>query len=322
MGKKKSTKKQISKSGLITLQWLTYDFWAFSVVELTFIVAILGRYYGGYNTIFRVEETIYPVVASIILLSIAFSLDVYYSRIEKNSKIQGSSIVKIIHSVIFAIVTAVSLVTTLFVLISNILNSYSINSSWEGVTVSSTLFIGFGLLFLRTLKYDLFKGLRKTYRFLMLGLVVIGILLTLTGPFVKAMELRKPIMVREILNSFSYSMSDYASANKKLPENLYELANSNYFSYMDYNKSAVLELLDTKTITYRANIKSASSESYQRTYYYELCGTFEKALESGLDIKVPMMMIYTEYPVNLSLTDVIAGTHCYKLSTIAHIKQL
>lgn len=314
--KKRST---IGTPALVTMQWLTYVFWALTCAAVAFLVALITQYVIGIDADLRTEGVAYAIAAAIILLPIAFVLDIFFSRHEGLNKSNASSTVKVVHSVIFAVISIVSLVVAVFFFINMMLNSFYDKGLWIAVGGWLTAFVAFGILFIRTVRFDLFANLRVVYRFLMLAAVIIACALAIYGPFNHAMQTRQSRAVMDSLNMMTEAINSYTASSNKLPSNISEIINSQFY-YSGTDKAQVNDLANKGLITYTPNIKASTTTDSITTYYYQVCGTFDKAIISNPNMVVPML--YTEYPAYLNLMNVEAGKHCYNLSTTTNLKQI
>lgn len=319
MASSKTSKKvkAISTPALITMQWLTYVFWALTSVAIVFLVSVITEYLIGIDSETPTESVAYAVAAAFILLPIAFTLDVFFSRYEDKNKSSASSIVMVVHSVIFAIVSIGALVTAVFNIINMLLNSFNDKGVWIAVAASVAVFITFAILFARTTKHNLFNELRVVYRYFILASVLVASIIALTGPFARALETKDTRLVRENLIQLTGTISEYAYANNKLPASLESLVGFGNYS-VNSNKNTLNDLLEKNLLKYTPDIKASETLNGTKVYYYELCGVYGNDLKSGNNIAIPM--IYSEYPSYLSIYDVKAGTTCYKLSTDSSYK--
>lgn len=317
--KKTANKTTISNPALITMQWLTYVFWALTSIAVVFLVSVITEYLIGIDAESPTESVAYAVAAAFILLPIAFVIDIYFSRNEDKNKSSASSVVMVVHSVIFAVAAIGGLVTAVFNIINMLLNSFNEKSVWIAVAASLSVFITFGVLFVRTAKHNLFSNLRLVYRYSILILVVVASFVALTGPFARALETKDTRLVRENIINLPSAISEYAYANKKLPT-----AIDSVFGYGSYtvssNKNILNDLLAKNLIKYTPDIKAPEVVSGTTVYYYEICGTYGTDLKTGYNVAIPM--IYSEYPAYVTISEVKAGTSCYKLSTDVSYKQL
>lgn len=315
--KSKSKKPKISTPALVTMQWLTYVFWALTSVSVAILVALIAQYSIGIDTDLQTEGVAYAIAAAFILLPIAFVLDIFFSRYEGLVKSNAFSSVKVVHSVLFAVISIVALVVSVFFFINMTLNSFFDKGLWIAVSGWLTAFVAFGLLFIRTVKFDLFVSLRVVYRFLMLSVVVVACAVALMLPFSHAMETRQSRAVMSALNFMTDAINNYTGSTSRLPASASDIVNSQYY-YSGTDKSQVNDLLNKGLISYMPNIKPSTTSDSVTTYYYKLCGTFDKPVIGNPNLMVPM--IYTEYPNYLNLVNVEAGTHCYNLSTTTNSK--
>lgn len=313
--KVKNKKPLISTPALVTMQWLTYVFWALTSIAAVYLMSVITEYLLGLDSEATTESIAYAVAAAFILLPIAFVLDIFFSRHEDNSKSSAFSVVKVVHSVIFAVVSIIALITAVFNIINMLLNSFSDKSIWVAVVASLTTFVGFGILFIRTTKPNLFTSLRAVYRFFVLAVIVLTSVFALIGPFSRAMETKQPRAMRDTLINITNSMQGYVASFGKLPASINDLANTAYYSQMSYsnaaNKQQLLDYLASGQITYKPNIKPSEKENGYYKYYYELCGKFDSGLQTS---SASGVVTHADYDTTLSFDNVPEGVNCFKMS--------
>lgn len=148
-------------ASVLILQWLTYLFWGWTLLALSFAIFFLvlslinGTEIG--NTI------LYPVSALVILLPAAVISDALYGKKEPKTKKGVALAIMVVHVVIYAIFLAGFLISAMFSLVSmlNTVATEEQNSSL-GYLISSLIVAAlYALLILRTLKPEIFRSLNE-----------------------------------------------------------------------------------------------------------------------------------------------------------------
>jgi hypothetical protein len=296
-----------SSPGLIILQWLTYAFWFWTVIAMSYLtVTVLAHYISGADV---GDSTLYSIAAVVVLLPISVICDIFYIKREPEKKTGAASIVMIIHAVIFALAGIGALVTAVF----SVVTLYISNSGSENtlVTLYSALIIAFlfAVIFLRTiLPKKLFK--MRPY-FIILMVVIVGVIVTfgVIGPVAEARATRNDKLIEANLGDVSTSIDNYVTKNKQLPKGL-----DNIELTGDTKK-----LVTDNLVTYKNDGKSSEqtdSTTMTGTYRYQLCVTYTKASKNDNGaVFNPATVNSDGYSDYISYTSHTAGYTCYKLET-------
>lgn len=314
-------------SGTFVLQWLTYAFWGWTVLAMSFLVTSVV-----YNFVSGNDDSgfaVFGVASVLILLPISVICDIIYAKQEPAKKVGPASIIMVIHAVIFALFGIAALVTA--VVATGFLLTSSSDGSGSKVTLISALIIAmfYGLVFVRTMfaeKIPLYK------RFFVIGMVVIvGVIAALGvfGPVAKERKTRTDRLIRDNLSSLNSQINAYTDENKKLPENL---------SVLDLNGDAK-KLVDEKLVKYTPNTKQpeddpvfsdnfdnrstlqAFNNNMSKNHFYGICANFvaDSTKDQGqYEIKSPELTDkdgYTDYP---SFYTYKKGETCYKIKHLAY----
>lgn len=163
-----------SLASTLILQWLTYAFWGWMVLILAALttVAFQRLIAGQGDPAFRS----YLLAALIVLLPISFICDSFYSKKEPVKKTGPSSLVMVIHAVLFALFAIGALLFVAWSVVSLGINK-SGRSGWADLLSALVISVFYAATFIRTLNPAHISWIPKAYRFTMLGVVVlIGIL--------------------------------------------------------------------------------------------------------------------------------------------------
>ncbi len=311
--------KEAANATLIILQWLTYAFWGWLVLALSFLTAtVLESFIGNADT---GGFTPYGIAAVTVLLPISLVCDSFYSKREPAKKVGAETWLMVLHAVLFALFGIGSLIFAVFAGVQ--LLTSSTDSTATQVSLYSALIISvyYGLTFFRTLNPSKFGWVKRVYKMIMLISVGIIVLLGLVGPVAKERSLRDDKFIESNLGSVEQAISSYASANSKLPADL---------GVLDL-KGDAKKLVDRKLVTYKPQAGvtteddyNAESDGYNGTtddnklsslikYRYELCVTYKHESNNYGDYtSYQNKDKYTSY---VSTYDHPAGETCYKLET-------
>ena len=117
--------------GVLVLQWLTYAFWFWFSISLSWLAGVVINFYitGGSNGYGYNEALAYPLASVLTLLVIALVTDKLYTKHEPARKTGAANVIMLLHVVPFILVGIGSLVVAIFSLISMVLNNDSAYSS-------------------------------------------------------------------------------------------------------------------------------------------------------------------------------------------------
>lgn len=154
-----------SNALVLVLQWLTYAFWGWAVLMLSYITTnvvskfIYADYEAGVPTYF--------LAALIVLLPVAFICDSFYSKQEPEKKTGASLAIMVIHAVIFALFCIGALIAAVFSIVTLFTNDGlgDNKASYVGLVSALIIFFYYALTFLRTIKPPQLPVLRNFYRF-------------------------------------------------------------------------------------------------------------------------------------------------------------
>jgi hypothetical protein len=320
---------QPTNTGAIVMQWLTYAFWGWTVLAMSFLTAtVLSSFIGDSDTNFF---TPYAIAAILVLLPISIVCDHFYSKEEPAKKTGAASIVLVIHAVLFALFGIGSLIAAVISIVTMITSSSESNASVIALLSSIIIFVLYSALFLRTINPPKFPMIRRLFMIFMIAVVGIIATLGLLGPVAKARQTRTDKLIEQNLSYVSNAVNTYATNNKKLPDNLNnvnlsgdakKLVSDNLVTYKPNTKSSTIE--PSSNSLYQNNFTSptntttgASLTSGRTTFYYQLCVIYKKSSNDkyGSSNYSSSLNDTDGYSTYLSAYSHGEGETCYKLQT-------
>ncbi len=306
-------------AGQIVLQWLTYAFWGWTVLATSVLVAtILAYYITGTKT---GEFTPYGIAAVLVLLPISIVCDFFYNKYEPQKKTGASSVVMIIHAVIFAILGIGSLILVVFSIVSKFTSSATSNDLNVSLYSGMIITVLYAAVFLRTLRPSVLPWVRGV--FIVFMIVVVGTLciLGVTGPMSYARVTRNDTLIASNLSAIQTAITNYATTNKQLPGSLSDVTLSGDAKKL-VTENLVQYQQDKRPVSYdsyNSTGTSASTFSYSETkkYYFQLCVTYTKASDTRSDAYVSPISSTGDdgYDTYISAYTHPAGKVCYKIKT-------
>lgn len=330
MAKKPTEKrKEIATPALVVLQWLSYVLWGLSIAALTSVVALVV----GYNTdsLGWVDESsvFYAFAALVILLPLAVVLDVVFSRYENPQKNVATSVVMVVHVVLYTLISVGALITLLFTAITQLT---SVSADGDPVTIVSSALVALlvaGLVF-RIARPTQWKLVRMVFRVDMIVIALVAAGFAIAGPITYSVSTREDRAVRDSAQFISNTISTYVSQQGNvLPENLDTALNDSETYYGDDAlKTTSQRVISEGKITYKPYTQASEivdmNNQTTTTYFYELCATYTQALRSNNPsgpIYGPVGSVSSSevgYRDFLDTDSVQAGTTCYKLKAYSY----
>jgi hypothetical protein len=307
-----------SSAGTIVLQWLTYAFWGWTVLIMSFLtVVVLNNMLGSSNDASFVA---YVVAAILILLPISVVCDVIYSKQEPQHKTGAASIVMVIHAVLFALFGIGALIAAAISIVTLFLNSSDSTNSIVALISSAIIFVLYGATFLRTLNPARLPWMRRFFVIFMVLAVGIVAVLGIIGPAAKERSTRNDRLINDNLETVATSVSDYARKSNTLPSSLNDivltgdakkLVDNNLVEYKPNTLPSTVNYNSSANTVYPVTFNNAS-----RIYYYQLCVNYAKEhkdkYSSNFDNAGLDSSGYTTY---ISVGSYPAGQTCYKVKT-------
>lgn len=197
------------------LQWLTFMFWGLTVLALAFLTSsVLERLIAGTDS----STFNYYVIASlIILLPLAFVCDVIYAKQEPEKKIGASSRIMAAYAIIFALFAILSLLGIAWNIVAWATGQGLDHSSSQAGIVSGLFILMYYLAtFMRTLNPTHIRWIPKVYRFAILGVIIVFVILGFTKP---TFSNNKSNTTTGRASSPSYGFNDNSSSSSSTPSN-------------------------------------------------------------------------------------------------------
>lgn len=314
--------KVVNTPGLLVLQWLTYAFWGWTIVALTWLTAVsidffvnkpTTSYDGGASSV------AYPLAAVVVLLLISLACDLFYSRREPVHKTGAAMVIMIIHAVLFALCGIGALIVAVFAVVSWFVGDSTGNSPLSALLTGLIVALVYGATLLRVirpLKLKHYAGLYWT--FMALTMVVVTTL-GITGPVMYQRTVRNDRLIEQGLTSVSDAINQSARNNKTLPSSLQAIRDN-------VDSTTGKQIIDQNLVEYtpgkqvEATVTQGSSDGSTvadkvtnvsaPVFEYELCVTFKAARSSSYSTVESTTR-------NTSPNTYIhkAGRNCYPLQT-------
>lgn len=327
--------KTANAPGLLVLQWLTYAFWGWTAVALSWLGVVSVNYFVNGTRSYESSGSMiaYALAATVVLFVISFVCDLFYNRREPLHKKGMASVIMVIHAVIFALFGIGWLITAVFGTVRLVIGP---ESSYDAGEASTTLII-VGLVMAVVYAAALLRALRmklqKTTPFIFWGVMgavaAIFVGLGAFGPAFYANSTKNDRLIEANLNDVSRAINGYTSAQGKLPKTLQTIRGQ-------LNEGGKT-LVDNQLVEYKAGtqVQSSSnrgaaevdpkpgvslrypdiSDSQKKSFTYSLCVTYKsskniygrygKEMSAGADYRPSEPDVYYH--------DV--GRTCYDLQT-------
>lgn len=287
----------------LTLQWLSYALWGWLGIALAALSVItLDFYLNSSSSLY--DEVAYPMSAVLILLSASLVVDLFYSsREDINSPKTGvSSLISIVHTVIFALGAIASLVVAVFSAI-NILASLEGGSSFQANLY--TFLITAVFYTVATVRVALFKNpllARRIGRIVLIVIPAILLIFSISGPLVRQVQTKQDRLIEASISDINYAIEQYSSINHRLPQNLTDLTFT--------SGSLAAEAIKQNLIDYHPGTRQQDKDNY----FYQLCTTYRFARNSQGEPEITLKSDdnYLPYPDTYTHPK---GDVCYKLYT-------
>lgn len=304
-----------SAGGLIILQWLTYAFWGWLILGLTWLLAtILINAIVGTSVSSAIP---YAIAATIVILPIASVCDFFYRRHEPAKKVGGAMVIMVIHAVIFALLAIGSLVGAVFAVLSTML---TIDTDSKGAIVAALTAGSASILYiaalLRTLNPRGKKLIPRIYGYAMLGITLLMFVFAITGPILSSISTRDDRRIEASLGSIKQNIDQYIDDNNALPASLNTLSLTNDTARALVAENKVRYIAEGKkvvTINNLTDLKGVvDSTNTPPTFRYQLCVTYRAAGTNSYGVE-PATSSDNQYQAYLYPENHPAGDVCYKL---------
>lgn len=239
--------------GILVLQWLTYAFWFWLSVSISWLAGVVINYYianKGSSEIVWSTLLAYPLASVIITFLIAFVADKFYSKHEPAKKVGGANVIMLLHVVPFVLLAIGALITLVFALITMFLNSDPVNSTDGPLQVLLVALIVAILFTIAAAR--VFYGARRVVRLASWGILAIlsiGFIITgFTGPAADSFRTKDDRLIEQSLSDLAEDIRQYTLKKNELPEKLSDVTHADSSS-----ANAVQTLIDKNLVTYKAN---------------------------------------------------------------------
>ncbi|MEO5949205.1 MAG: hypothetical protein ABIP74_02280, partial [Candidatus Saccharimonas sp.] len=112
-----------STGGTMVLQWLSYAFWGWFGISMSWLSVVTLGYFITGNTSNVTSALAYPLASVIVMFLLAVAADFVYARREPAHKAGGANAIMLVHVVLFVLIAVGAAVTALFALISMMLST-------------------------------------------------------------------------------------------------------------------------------------------------------------------------------------------------------
>lgn len=278
---KTSHKPSTNTPGGLVLQWLTYAFWGWTVFALAWL-ASLGIGYALNPEAQSYESTMvaYSLAAVVVLFVISLVCDAIYSRHEPDVKTGASSLLMIIHAVLFALFGIGALIFAVFALVRLFVGDES--ASYGEAGAQTMLYTGllialvYGATLLRTLRP--FQALRspKLYWLFMALVTAAVVWLGVSGPVWQARETRDDRLIERGLPPLSDAIRAHAEKTDRLPGSLADVKGQ--------VSGDALALIERNLVEYKPGGEVSDGpdgstpeffDGISQGFQYELCVTYK-----------------------------------------------
>lgn len=326
--------KEANTPGVFVLQWLTYAFWGWAIVGVAYLVSLTaGFILEGERFESSIQEPVaYGIAAALVLLPVALLCDIFYSRLEAEHKKGASSVIMVIHAVLFALLGIGTLIAIAFSLVNMFLSGP--RTAPQVVLITSlVMFALYILTLVRTVRPFIARKFRLIFRIVMSVIVLGACAWGIIGPVAAAARTKDDRAVNQALTTLNTSINTYVSNKNTLPEDINAIidAKEGYYSGQDWG--SVKDLANRGLITYTANTTPPAENEQtiepdtpldslgirkpttNKTFYYELCGTYKYEGTDDTYRAYPATDA-KEYLTYLPTTTHKAGKNCYKLMAV------
>jgi hypothetical protein len=329
----KSTTKTINTPTLVLVQWLSYVFWTLAIIAISYVASSVIAFYTDVSTTTFVEQVTYGVVAVVILLPLAIITDIFYGRHEDAHKSTATSVIHVIHSVLFALTAIGALITLAFLSVNSLIITTPSPTAVVEISTSAVVFVLFAGLFLRVNRPTMHRFMRKGFRIDLTVVTLVAIGFAIAGPVGYAVATKSDRQTRDSLNYVSNTLNSYVSVNDQLPDTLEAGLNdteARMYGGNDDLRATALRLESEGTIKYTPNTKAPVTKDDDKsetttTYFYELCGNFTHGLrkDSGYGVypSYPVAedtAVSSDYDSYIPSDEIKSGEVCYKLKATSY----
>ena len=307
--------KPVAKAnpGQIILQWLTYAFWGWTAFFASMLAASIASHYLIASS--DDSAALYALAAVVILLPLSIVSDIMYSKREPSKKSGDSSVITIVHAVLFALIAIGGVVSVAFSVVQMIINSGD-NSSAQ-VTLYGGLIVAllYTVVFMRTIRLEKPKWLHKYFVIIMAALIGLIVIISIFGPVNGVIATKNDRLIDNNISTVQNGISNYVSTNNQLPTDLSQLdltgdaqvlVKANLIQYIPNSKPS--------TTTEETGYDGVKTLSKITTYFYQLCVDYQKASANNDVYTMYSGVDSGDYSSYISSYYHPAGHYCYKVT--------
>ena len=289
--------------GAIVLQWLSYAFWFWFAVSMTWLAGVVINFYITAGQQYNWADALaYPLSAVIIMFIMALITDYFYAKYEPPRKQGIAYIIMLLHVVPFILVAIGALVAVVFSLLTMLLNSNpanTIDGPLQVLWTAVVMVILFGVLAMRAFLGGKNIAIRRT-TWAVFGIMALGgIVAAIAGPAAEASRTKQDRLIESALPTLVGDIREYTRKNDSLPKTLANISPQ----VGSTNASAVQKIIESKLVTYKPNSFSSNDgadygpnganlispgvgqpidDPYPgvKRFYYQLCTTYVAELKS------------------------------------------
>lgn len=299
---------QTNSPGVLVLQWLTYAFWGWTILALTYLVAISVNFFldpvrSGYSE----SETIaYSLAAVLVLFIISLVCDLLYARREPSHKTGAATVIMIIHAVIFALCGIAAVIVAVFAVVNMLIDTVGAGNQtalYTGLIIS----VVYAATLLRTIRPSLLRARVWPYWVFMAAVGLAVAAMGVFGPVVNAQQTRDDRLIESGLGGVSVRINNYARENGKLPASLDDVRSKLRGDSATIVERGLVEYMPGQEVPLRNGFQPVDTPVYE----YDLCVTYKSAKGDAYDYE-PRMSGGEVAPSTYSHD---AGRVCYDLQT-------
>lgn len=301
-----------SGPGLIILQWLTYAFWGWLIVGLIWLIALIILNALSSDSSSVTGMLPYAIAGTVVILPIAFICDLVYRSKEPKKKTGASTVIMVIHAVLYALLGIAALITAVFTLVNLSINIES-DTTPQIVTASTAgaAALLYALTFLRVVQ-PLKKSISLPYNLTMGSITLLLLAFAIIGPVMSSFATRNDRLIENNIDTVQSSVNRYIRQNNKIPASIDEVTITN---------AVAKKLIADKKIDYvpgdmKHEFRTDNGNARLITYRYQLCANYDHAKNSKNNAS-----LYYEndldadgYSSYIQTYSHDAGRVCYKLS--------
>ena len=305
--------------GTLILQWLTYAFWGWTVLALAYLAGLSVNFMLDSSQLrYNDSEVVaYSLAAVMVLFVISLVCDVLYARREPLHKNGASTVIMIIHAVIFALCGIAALIVAVFAMVNMLINTVGVGNQtalYTGLIVA----LVYGATLVRTIRPLKFRKTPHVYWAFMSIAIVAVATLGIVGPAAHGRATRVDRMIESGLPRVSDAINTYAQKNGSLPKSLNDIksqlradaATIVTDGRVEYTPGTIMPSSATAMIKPEAQDPD-SFITQKPSFAYELCVEYVAEVRQDYDTMMP----YDERPNSPDTYQHDKGRVCYELQT-------